>query len=176
DQGGAQRVQLEVVAREPARRHEALEDVLEQREQPRRDQADDLALERCLPTELEQSPLEQPREADLVGAVLELRRLALAHRRLLRELRQILRQWIVGDAELPQERPVAHEIRIPADWRRRPRRRTRTPRRRPRSAGPRVRTGARAARSSPALPPAAPRAAPARPARVPPGSPRPARR
>src|SRR5204863_5008782 len=44
DQGGAQRVQLEVVAREPARRHEALEDVLEQREQPRRDQADDLAL------------------------------------------------------------------------------------------------------------------------------------
>src|SRR5436190_21294906 len=27
DQGGAQRVQLEVVAREPARRHEALEDV-----------------------------------------------------------------------------------------------------------------------------------------------------
>src|SRR5947208_11276750 len=33
DQGGAERVQLEVVACKPPRRHEALEDVLEQREQ-----------------------------------------------------------------------------------------------------------------------------------------------
>src|SRR5439155_24653789 len=91
DERRAERVQLEIVAGEPTRRDEAFEHVAEAREQARRDQPDDLSLEHRLPAEVEQPPLEQPREADRVGAVPELRSLALAHRRMLGQLRKILR-------------------------------------------------------------------------------------
>ena len=85
---GAGRVQLEELARQPPRRQEALEDLAEADEEPGADQARDLALPRLLPPALEQPVLEQPGEADLVGEVLDLRRLALARRGVLGELRR----------------------------------------------------------------------------------------
>src|SRR5215213_11145773 len=78
DECGRELVQLEVVPGKPPGRNIALEDVVEENEQARRDHAGDLTLERRLfPAELEQALLEQPCEAQLVGAVLELRRLPL---------------------------------------------------------------------------------------------------
>src|SRR5439155_5783487 len=56
----AELVQLEVVARQPPCRQEPFEHLRESHEQARRDQTHDLALERGLPAELEQPPLEQP--------------------------------------------------------------------------------------------------------------------
>ena len=80
DERRAERVQLEVVAGEAARREEALEDLAEAGEQARGRSAPVISPSNgVLPAELEQPPLEQPGEAELVGAVLDLRRLALAH-------------------------------------------------------------------------------------------------
>src|SRR5919204_4270668 len=113
----AELVQFEVVAGQPPRRQEGLEHLPEADEQARRDQPDDLTLERRFPAKLEQATLEQPREADLVGEVFELCGRPLAQGRMLRELRQILRERLVRDAELAQERAVADEIRLAADRR-----------------------------------------------------------
>src|SRR5205823_1473615 len=66
-EGGAEDVQLEVVGAEQPRRQEALEYVAEAGEEPRADQADDLALERLLPALLVERAVEKPREADVVG-------------------------------------------------------------------------------------------------------------
>src|SRR4051812_44837863 len=87
---GAERRRLEVVAGQPARRQESLEDVVEADEETGADHADDLAFERRLPALLVEPRVEQPREADLVGLVLDLRRLALAHGDMLGELTEIL--------------------------------------------------------------------------------------
>jgi len=83
DQGGSELVQLEVVPGKPSHRDVALEDVAEADEEARRDQARDLALEDRLPAELEQALLEQPREAELIGAVLQTGRVSLPLRRVL---------------------------------------------------------------------------------------------
>ena len=64
--------QLEEVARQPPRRQEALEDVAEADEQPGADQAGDLARRTAPPSRARRAVLEQPREADVVGAVLDL--------------------------------------------------------------------------------------------------------
>ena len=64
-----------------------------------------------------QPALEQPREADLVGEVLDLRRLALALGRVLGELGEVLRQRVVAQAELAQQRAVDDEVRVAADRR-----------------------------------------------------------
>src|SRR5207244_10990292 len=95
DQCRAELAQLEVVARQPPRREEALEHLREADEQARRDQARDLAVERRLPAELEQPPLEQPRETDLVREVLVLRGRALPNGGVLGELGQILWERLV---------------------------------------------------------------------------------
>ena len=82
-----ERVQLEELAVQAARGDEALEHLAEAHEEARADHADDLPLPLRVPAFLVQAPLEQPREADLVGEVLDLRRLALALRRVLGEAR-----------------------------------------------------------------------------------------
>src|SRR5581483_7577880 len=74
----ARRVQLEELARQPPGRQEPLEDAAEAGEEAGAEKAGDLALERLLPAALDQPVLEQPREAELVGRVLDLGRLALA--------------------------------------------------------------------------------------------------
>src|SRR5207245_9915712 len=65
----------------------------------------------------EQLVLEEPRETDVVGEVLELGRIALAGRGVLGEPRQIVRQRVVSHAELAQERAVNDEVRIAPDRR-----------------------------------------------------------
>src|SRR5262245_6757563 len=117
DQRGRQLVQLEVVAVKAARRDVALEDIPEADEQARRDHTRDLALERRLPAQLEQALLEQPGEAEFVRAVLELRRVPLALRRLYRVLVQVVGQGLVRDAELAQQRPVHDEVGVATDRR-----------------------------------------------------------
>ena len=89
DEGGAERRELEVVAGQAARRQVALEDAVEADEDAGADRADDLALEGRVPALLEQPPLEQPGEAELVGAVLDLGRGALARGRPLAELGEV---------------------------------------------------------------------------------------
>ena len=61
--------------------------------------------------------VEQPREADLVGEVLEPRRLALARRGVLGELGQVVRQRVVAEAELAQQRAVDDEVGVAPDRR-----------------------------------------------------------
>src|SRR5258705_141611 len=77
-QRGAGVVHLEVVAGEPARRDVALEPLAEAGEDAARNHADDLALPGLIPAALDQSSVEQPGRADVVGDVLDLGRLALA--------------------------------------------------------------------------------------------------
>ena len=62
-------------------------------------------------------PVEEPREADLVGEVLDARRLPLALRRVLRELGEVRRRRIVRQPELAEQRAVHDEIGIAADRR-----------------------------------------------------------
>src|SRR5581483_5215470 len=76
-----------------------------------------LALERLLPAALDQPVLEQPREAELVGRVLDLGRLALARRRVLGELAELLGHRVVALPELAQEGAVDDEVRVAADRR-----------------------------------------------------------
>src|SRR5581483_7092823 len=87
DEAGPGDVELEVVAGETASGQVSCEDLAEADEEPGVDRADDLPLERVVPAELEQLPLEQPREADLVGEVLDLRSGSLALGRVLGERR-----------------------------------------------------------------------------------------
>ena len=61
--------------------------------------------------------VEQPREADVVGEVLELRRLALALRRVLAERREVVGHGVVGEAELAQQRAVDDQVGVAADRR-----------------------------------------------------------
>ncbi|MDP9232424.1 MAG: ribonuclease catalytic domain-containing protein, partial [Actinomycetota bacterium] len=93
------------------------EDLAEADEEAGDDHAGDLAVEGRLPAELEEALLEQPGKADLVGLVLELRGVTLSDRRLLGDLGEILRQRLVRDSELAQERAVHDEIGIAADRR-----------------------------------------------------------
>src|SRR5262249_49788315 len=65
---------------------------------------------------LEQALLEQPGEAELVGRVLDLRRLALACRRVLGELLELVR-CSLALAELAQQRTVDDEVGVAADRR-----------------------------------------------------------
>src|SRR5439155_5634291 len=81
DQRRSELVELEIVARQPARRQVALEDLAEADEEAGADCPDDLPLEGILPAPLEQCGLQQPGKAELVGQVLDLGRLALAYRR-----------------------------------------------------------------------------------------------
>ena len=99
------------------RRKQPLEDLAEADEEPRADHPDDLAFPRLLPAALEQRVLEQPGEADVVGEVLELPRLALARRGLLGERRQVARHRLVPVAELAQERTVDDEVGVAPDRR-----------------------------------------------------------
>src|SRR3712207_4439944 len=107
---------LEVVLGEPADGEEPLEDLAEADEHAGADDADHLALERLLPAPLEQDGLEQPREAELVGEVLERGGLALARRRVLGEVRSLPRpDRLVGGSELAEQRTVADEVGVAAD-------------------------------------------------------------
>src|SRR5437588_11462555 len=72
-QARAGRVEL-LPALEFARGQEALEHVAEADEDAAADETDDLALEPLVPAALEQHPVEPPREAELVGEVLHVRR------------------------------------------------------------------------------------------------------
>src|SRR5215208_4927748 len=110
-------VQLEVVAGKAAGGDVALEDVAEADEDPGRDHAGDLALERRLPAQLEQALLEQPRETELVRAVLDPRGVAFALRRMRGVLLEVVGQGLVGHAELAQQGAVHHEVGIAADRR-----------------------------------------------------------
>ena len=85
---------------QPASRKVALEDVSEANEEAGRDDADDLAWKALLPAALIELALEQPGEADLVGAVLDLGRGALALGRVLRELLEVVRLRLVGETKL----------------------------------------------------------------------------
>src|SRR5205823_14605005 len=76
---------------------------------------DDLALPALVPAALEQLALEQPGEADVVGGVLDVGRLALAGGGVLGEVGEVLRRRLVGRAELVQERPVDDEVGVTAD-------------------------------------------------------------
>src|ERR687898_3011592 len=89
DKRGAEWIQLEVVAAEPAGGQVAFEDTVEANEDAGRDHADDLAVESRVPAGLEQPALEQPGEAELVSAVLDLGRFTLALGRPLRPLVEI---------------------------------------------------------------------------------------
>src|SRR5205814_4576841 len=100
DEGGAELVQLEVVARQAAGRQEALEDLAEASEQAGADQADDLAVEGLVPAALVELVVEQPGEAELVREVLDLRRLALAARDVLGQVVEVRRRRLVGETEL----------------------------------------------------------------------------
>src|SRR5581483_9305721 len=113
----ARRVQLEELARQPPGRQEPLEDAAEAGEEAGAEKAGDLALERLLPAALDQPVLEQPREAELVGRVLDLGRLALARRRVLGELAELLGHRVVALPELAQEGAVDDEVRVAADRR-----------------------------------------------------------
>src|SRR5204863_8539518 len=115
---GRERVQLEVLSVEPAGGEKALEDAAEAGEETGADHADDLAVVRLLPPALEQLALEQPREAELVCAVLDLRGRPLAQRGVLCELVQIGGGGIVRGAELAEQRAVAHEVGVAPDRRR----------------------------------------------------------
>src|SRR5207244_6733840 len=86
-------------------------------EQARLDDPDNLALERLLPAAVEQLALEQPREAELVGPVLDPGGGSLLQRRVLGEGVEVGRRGIVGGTELAKERPVADQIWVAADRR-----------------------------------------------------------
>ena len=70
---------------------------------------------RLVPAALEELRLEQPREADVVGEVLELGRLALAGGGVLGEVAEVLGERLVADAELAEERAVDDEVGVAAD-------------------------------------------------------------
>ena len=70
-----------------------------------------------LPPELEQLPVEQPREADLVGEVLDLGRLPLAHGRVLGDLRQVALRRLVSLPDLPQQHAVRDQVGVAPDRR-----------------------------------------------------------
>src|SRR5689334_11627448 len=74
---GREVVERVPVAAEPPHGDVALEDLAEADEQAGPDQPRDLAVPGGVPPELEQAPLQQPGEADVVGDMLDLGRLAL---------------------------------------------------------------------------------------------------
>ena len=92
----AERVDLEELAVQAPRGQEPLEDVAEADEEARADHADDLALPVLVPAALEERALEQPGEADVVGQVLDLRRLALALRGVLGEVVEVRGRGVVA--------------------------------------------------------------------------------
>src|SRR5690349_21117922 len=96
----AEPVQLEELAVQPPCGQEALEHVAEAAEEPGVDQTGDLAVPAGLPTAVVEPPLEQPREADLVRQVLDLGRLSLAFRRVLRQRLQVGRRAVAREAEV----------------------------------------------------------------------------
>src|SRR5262249_14543753 len=112
---GGRSIQLEELARQAACGQEALEHLAEAREQARGDPAHDRPLPGLLPAALAEAVLEQPGEADLVREVLELRRLPLALRRVLGELRQPFRYGVVAHGELTEQRAVDDEVRVAPD-------------------------------------------------------------
>jgi hypothetical protein len=99
DKRGPEVVQLVVVAAQVARGDEALEDVAEACEQAGRDQTDHLACERLLRAALEERALEEPRGADVVGAVLDVRGRSLGLGRVLGGHLEIVRERIVALAD-----------------------------------------------------------------------------
>src|SRR5919106_5973083 len=115
DERRAERVQLEVVAAQPAGGQEALEEAVEANEDARPDRADDLPAEGRVPARLEQAALEQPGEAELVGAVLDLGRFTLALGRPLRQLVEIVGGRLVGEPKQREQRAMADEVGVAAD-------------------------------------------------------------
>ena len=115
-QRGAERVQLEVVARQPPRRQVALEHLAEADEEAGADRADDLALATPAPSRARRARARAATRGRSSSARYSTpRRLPLARRRVLGELRQVAGRRIVGGAELPQERPVDDEVGVAAD-------------------------------------------------------------
>src|SRR5512132_682678 len=78
DQGRAEVIELEVIAGEASSRQEAFEDLAEAGEETGADHADYLALEGLVPAAFVELGVEQPRQADVVGAVLDIGRRPLA--------------------------------------------------------------------------------------------------
>src|SRR5918996_1207061 len=117
DERGAEWIQLEVVAAELAGGQEALEETVEANEDAGPDRADDLPAEGRVPARLEQPALEQPGEAELVGAVLDLGRFTLALGRPLRQLVEIIGGRLVGEPEQREQRAMADEVGVAADRR-----------------------------------------------------------
>ena len=114
----AQPVELPpLAAAQPARRQQALEHVAEPHEHRALDQADHLAGERLVPAAVEQHVLQQERQADVVAAPLDQRRLPLAVRARLGQPRELV---LVGRCRRPlaqvgDQRPVADQVGIAAD-------------------------------------------------------------
>jgi hypothetical protein len=117
DERRAERVQLVVVARQAPGRKVALEHAVEANEDPGCNRTRDLARKRCLPTGLEEPPLEVPGKAERIRLVLDLRGLALPERRPLSEFREVSRNRVRADAQLLEEGAVNHQVWIPADRR-----------------------------------------------------------
>ena len=99
-----QLVHLVVVPAQPPDRDVALEDLAEADEEPGADDAVDLALERRVPAAVEEHRLEQPGEADVVRAVLDVREPALLGGRMLGRLAEILGK---GSSATPSSRRSA---------------------------------------------------------------------
>src|SRR5580765_4858320 len=114
-EGGAEGVQLEVVAMQAADRQVTLEDAAEADEQSGRDHAGDLPRPRLVPAPVEELRLEQPGEADVVGEVLQLGRLALAGRCVFCQVAQMLRERLVGGSELAKQCAVDDEVGVAPD-------------------------------------------------------------
>src|SRR3954470_12522924 len=117
DERGREGVELEVVARKLPRGDIALEYSVEAHKNARADRSDDLPIELRVPPFFEKAALEQPGEADLVRLVLDRRELALANRRPLGELLELVRERLVRGPELAEERAVHDEVRVAADRR-----------------------------------------------------------
>src|SRR3954464_852479 len=113
----AERRRFEVVAGQPARRQESLEDLVETHEETGADHADDLTFEGRFPALLVEARVEQPCEADVIGLVLDVRRLALAHGDVLGKLCEVVGHRGVGGADLAQQRAVTDEVGVPPDRR-----------------------------------------------------------
>src|SRR5215831_69787 len=105
-QGGAERVQLVELPVKATGRQKALEHAPEPHEQAGADHPDDLSLPPRVPALFEEPALEQPCRADLVGQILDLRRLALALGHVLRQAFEVFRHGVVAQPELAEERPV----------------------------------------------------------------------
>ena len=86
-------------------------------EQPGADQAHDLAFEGCAPALFVQAAIEQPGEADLVGAVLHPGGRPLARRAVLGEGAQLLGDALVGEPELVQKGAMADQVGVAPDRR-----------------------------------------------------------